>query len=211
MRSLCQISTAEGGLTLANRGLPEVEVLNTPAGAEMALTLLRCVGWLSRDDLETRRGHAGTAIQTPSAQMLDKWSFDYALLPYTGTDPQPCRELARGFETPLRGVFTPADAIHQVKLPVKGSFVEITPADLTGRFNLSAVKQAEDGSGWLLRGYSTSDEPIEIRISPIKPFKNAALANLAEQPIIPLYPDPKDGRYRIILKPREIITLWLGQ
>jgi alpha-mannosidase len=119
--------------------------------------------------------------------------------------------LAHGFETPLRGIFKPAGANHQVKLPAKGSFVEITPADMAGRFSLSAVKQAEDGSGWLLRGCNTSDEPIEIRISTLKPFKNAALVNLAEKPIILLNPDPKDGRIAIILNAKEIVTLWMGQ
>jgi hypothetical protein len=34
---------------------------------QIALTLLRCVGWLSRDDLSTRRGHAGPYMATPGA------------------------------------------------------------------------------------------------------------------------------------------------
>ena len=48
--------TARLGLTIANRGLPEYEVLDTPDGAEIAVTLIRCVGWLSRNDLYVAAG-----------------------------------------------------------------------------------------------------------------------------------------------------------
>ena len=36
----------------------------------LGLTLLRCVGWLSRDDLSTRYKHAGPGLETPGAQCL---------------------------------------------------------------------------------------------------------------------------------------------
>ncbi len=50
------ISDGKDSLLIANRGLPEVAVLPTSKdGHEVALTLLRCVGWLSREDLSTRQ------------------------------------------------------------------------------------------------------------------------------------------------------------
>ncbi|MCK9518082.1 MAG: hypothetical protein M0R74_03480, partial [Dehalococcoidia bacterium] len=58
------------GLAVFNRGQPEGEVVRLPGGRQAyALTLLRCVGWLSRDDLRSRRGGAGPMIATPDAQM----------------------------------------------------------------------------------------------------------------------------------------------
>ena len=51
----------------------------TPDGT-IAVTLLRCVGWLSRDDLDERRGPAGPGTATPGAQMPGKWAFDYAII-----------------------------------------------------------------------------------------------------------------------------------
>ena len=49
---------------ILNRGLPAVEVTRLPGGTQIALTLLRSVGWLSRDDLATRRVAAGPLVPT---------------------------------------------------------------------------------------------------------------------------------------------------
>ncbi|MGB5304485.1 MAG: glycoside hydrolase family 38 C-terminal domain-containing protein, partial [Gemmatimonadota bacterium] len=63
--SLVQDET--GGLALLNRGLPEVEARSRDDGTvELALTLLRSVGWLSRDDFDSRRhSNAGPTLFTP--------------------------------------------------------------------------------------------------------------------------------------------------
>jgi alpha-mannosidase len=73
------IHNDHSSLTIANRGLPEVEVFKNEAGnAELALTLLRCIGWLSRDDLKTRKGHAGPmGISTPDAWEIFFRLFDH--------------------------------------------------------------------------------------------------------------------------------------
>ena len=85
-RAFTDISDGQVGLTIANRGLPEVEVLPGAVGSttEIALTLLRCVGWLSRDDLPVRQGHAGPAYETPGAQVPGSWSFDYSIIAHEG-------------------------------------------------------------------------------------------------------------------------------
>lgn len=69
-----------GDLTLLGAGLPEYEAIPTPEGdLDLALTLLRCVGWLSRDDLASRPGHAGPELATPEAQCLGRHELEYAL------------------------------------------------------------------------------------------------------------------------------------
>jgi alpha-mannosidase len=50
----------------------------------IAVTLLRCVGWLSRGDLRHRPGHAGPGIATPGAQMLGDFSFEIGVLRHDG-------------------------------------------------------------------------------------------------------------------------------
>jgi alpha-mannosidase len=50
-------------------------------GRTIAITLLRAVGWLSRGDMPERRGHAGPALETPSAQCIGKRTYRYALVP----------------------------------------------------------------------------------------------------------------------------------
>src|SRR5258706_143253 len=83
-------SDGERGLAVLNRGLPEYELVPAAAaagispGSTVALTLLRCVDWLSLEDLAPRRGHAGPMLHTPEAQGLGKHVFEYALVPHAG-------------------------------------------------------------------------------------------------------------------------------
>ncbi len=58
-RTLTAVESPGLSAALVSRGLYEAEVRRNPDGAAILLTLLRCVGWLSRSDLRTRRGGAG--------------------------------------------------------------------------------------------------------------------------------------------------------
>ena len=71
-------------LTVLNRGLPEVELVD---GNRLAVTLLRCVGWLSRSDFPERPMHAGPAEVTPGAQEMNKeLEFHYGFLVHSQDD-----------------------------------------------------------------------------------------------------------------------------
>ncbi len=78
MRSFVDAGDGARGLALITEGLHEYELLVTPRPA-LALTLLRAVGWLSRDDLRYRIGHAGPALPTPGAQAQGTHRFRYSL------------------------------------------------------------------------------------------------------------------------------------
>ena len=74
------------GLALFGLGLPEIEASRSDAGTTMHLTLLRAVGWLSRDDFPTRRNsNAGPTIATPDAQCPGEHRFQYAVVPFAGS------------------------------------------------------------------------------------------------------------------------------
>jgi alpha-mannosidase len=66
---------AAGRVAVFSKGLPEFEV--RPDG-EIELTLLRCVGRLSKDNLTSRRGGAGPGEPTPEAQCPGEHRFSYA-------------------------------------------------------------------------------------------------------------------------------------
>ena len=69
-RSFASVSDGRTALTVANRGSPEVEAVPEPDGTcSLAVTILRTVGRLSREDLAPRPGHAGPGIATPGAQV----------------------------------------------------------------------------------------------------------------------------------------------
>jgi mannosylglycerate hydrolase len=83
-RAFTDLNEDGHGLAILNRGLPAVEVTRQPGGGQIALVLLRCTGWLSRDDLITRRVAAGPLAPAPGAQCQGKFRFEYAILPHAG-------------------------------------------------------------------------------------------------------------------------------
>ena len=71
--------------TLFNKGLPEVELVEN---SKLALTLIRAVGYLSRQDYPERPMHAGPGVETPGAQELNKeYTFKYSLFTHHLTLP----------------------------------------------------------------------------------------------------------------------------
>jgi hypothetical protein len=70
------------GLMVGADGLREYSVHGD--GGAIGITLFRAVGFLSRGDLPERRGHAGPAVETPSAQCLGDMTFRYCVVPLGG-------------------------------------------------------------------------------------------------------------------------------
>ena len=70
------------GLVVGADGLREYSV--HADGSAIGITLFRAVGFLSRGDLPERRGHAGPAVETPSAQCLGEMTFRYCIVPLGG-------------------------------------------------------------------------------------------------------------------------------
>jgi alpha-mannosidase len=133
-------AVAAGGLVVLGKWLPEYEA--TQSG-ELALTLLRCVGWLSRDDLSTRRGGAGPTLPAPGAQCHGDHVFEYAV------------ELAEP---------TDADLLRRSQ-DYRFDFVEGAPGvtlrspleEIGGDLVFNALKAAEDGDGAILRVFDAGD------------------------------------------------------
>jgi hypothetical protein len=195
------VSDGQRGVMLLNRGLPEYEVLPGAAeqgGVTLALTLLRCVGWLSRGDMRNRPRHAGPAEATPEAQCPGEHTFHYALLPHDGNYLGAYQE-AHAFNAPLRAVCT---NVHDGPLPPSASFVEVSPAAVV----LSAVKPPEEGEGLIVRVYNAAQVPVEARLKLWHPFRHCALVPLSEgETICSLAEDSET--VSLPLRAKEIATL----
>ncbi len=198
-RLFTSLTDGNRGLLLANRGLPEVAVLPTPEGnSEIALTLLRCVGWLSRDDLSTRDGHAGPQKPIPEAQMPGTWTFTYALVPHAG-DWREAQPLAESFAIPLRAVTAPC---YRGDLPPNGYILACTPPE----FQITAIKTCEDGQGWLARGVNLKAEPVEVALQPWGRFGRAVRTNLAEEALEELTVEA-DGSVRFEAGGHQVVSV----
>ena len=202
-RTFADVSDDQAGMTLINRGLPEVEARREPDGTALLLTLLRCVGWLSRADMPVRPGHAGPGIPLPGAQCLGVHTFHYALVPHGGdregygwlsTFPQ-----AYAFNAPLRAVV--AD-VHDGPLPAALSFVEVSPAVVV----ISAIKLAEEGDGLIVRVWNIAPGPVEALLRLNLPFSRAFLTDLNERLDQELILDT-DNFVRLSLRPRQVKTV----
>jgi mannosylglycerate hydrolase len=167
------------GLGVLNRGLPEYEIVRDESGQmAVAVTLLRCVEWLSRGDLATRLGHAGPMEFTPEAQCLGHHEFDYALVPHSGDweaeEALVLRE-AQAFNTPVRVLVSEQ---HEGQLPSQARLVEVEPRTLV----VSAIKQSETGQGVIVRVYNPLSQAVEASLRPGFACTRAFVAKLDEEP-----------------------------
>jgi len=192
------VSDGKIGLMVANRGLPEIEALRTAQGTELALALLRSVGWLSRGDMSVRRGHAGPALPTPEAQCIGKYTFDYALIPHgdTRTD---ASDQAHAFIAPLRAVSTTQ---HEGTLPSKNSFVEIGPENLI----VTAIKAAEENSGLIVRFWNTSETACDATVRFWQKPTSVSRCTLGER-VLESLDIGVTGNLSVPTREREIVTL----
>jgi mannosylglycerate hydrolase len=174
-----------GPTTVLARGLPEYELDAAEGGSLVWLTLLRCVGWLNRDDLPIR-GHAGPSVATPGAQCLGRHRFEYAM---TLAD--------------LRG-----SAIVRASQDYRFGFVAGPPGIDMGRpigvrggACFGALKGADDGEGAVLRLYNPGAEPVPIDVEGT--FDLASPSRLDETVAEAI------AVGRTELRPGEIVTLRL--
>jgi mannosylglycerate hydrolase len=187
------------GLTVANRGLPEYEVIDTPDGAEITITLLRCVGWLSRSDISSRRGGAGPQLSTPGAQLPGRHEFHYSIIPHSGDwVAAEAHVPAIQHLRPMRARWS-RHGLGQIE--AEGSLVRVSST----AFQVSAIKRAEDGDGLIVRVYNTLDDAAQTTID--VPLANGRVSsvNLNEEHIRDL--DRNGDGVHITARPNEIVTL----
>jgi alpha-mannosidase len=73
-----------GGVALLLEHVSEYEVIE---GRELALTVLRSTGWISRNTNPYREEPAGPELAIPDAQMRGHHSFSFGLYPHEGVHP----------------------------------------------------------------------------------------------------------------------------
>lgn len=195
----------EKGIAIFTEGLPEHAVETDGTQDFLALTLLRSVGWLSRQDLSCRPGHGGPSIETPDAQCEGFHSFRYGLFPFSGpVNPTEIFDSASVFDLcaavrPLRnGAYENSNML---------SLIELQPSWL----QTTAVKKSEDGSFICLRFYNPADEAIEAHIHGDVEVSGVWQAGADEKPRrrldLPVTAGSKRLSVDVTVSPHEIVTL----
>ncbi len=219
-RAFTDLSDGTRGLAVLNRGLPSVEVFED---GTIALTLLRSVGWLSRDDLWVRRIAAGPLVPTPGAQCLGEYTYEYAVLPHAG-DWQQVYQAAYNYNAPalarradthpgleLKEMNITRDDPARVKkipwprggpLPASLSIIDVQPPALI----LSAAYRS--GEALIIRCYNPTGETIQGTVTFGLTLVQAERVRLDET-VIEALPTLPVGGLPVQVKAGEVVTLRL--
>jgi len=194
---VCLEQPSGGGIALLAPGLREVEGASLRSGTRLELTLLRSVGWLSRDDLSTRTGEAGPCFEVQGARHLgQRLCVELGLLPYVGAwleadVPRRYAELA----APPRAVAAP-DSVEGTALPDALGLLEVQPSCV----QLAALLPRDDGR---LEARLVNLAPRRVRARVRGPYRGRRLG---------LDGNPRPGKVDLAdlpLRPGEILTLEL--
>jgi alpha-mannosidase len=153
------------GIAVMNQGLPELGCSRRGDGTlELEVTLLRSVGWLSRDDFPTRRNqNAGPTIATPEAQCLGPHRYRLAVLPFTRspfdrdlpvTIPGTVLGATRRWRTPLPCV----QGVGGRAVGMGPFFVASWPVEVT------AVKRHEERDTLVVRVWNPRPDEVEVEL-----------------------------------------------
>jgi hypothetical protein len=189
-----------GGLAILSEGLPEHSPLPADAGVTLALTLLRCVGELSRADLSTRNGHAGPAIATPGAQCLGEHTFRCGVLPFARAELAGVSAIAEAFVAPPYVIPTSGGGAFPAACnPVLTLMPDfLVPSSLT---------VSEDGKRLAVRFYNPLRETVQATVLFGVPVRLVCRADAAENVLQPLEVAENPLGCRLEVGPAEIVTL----
>lgn len=179
LKNFAALDTKGDGLAVFVKGLPQCEVAVGPTEDALKLTLMRCVGWLSRKDLNSRAGNGGWSVATPEAQLLGEHCFEFAIQPYAGLAPHNLYAKAVAFSEGALAL-----QISRQGAPALGGDISALRVD-DPRLALSAFKKAEDGKGHILRLVNLSSQQVQTALRLTKPT-SVHEVNMAEEGSNPL-------------------------
>jgi alpha-mannosidase len=140
-------------VALFSAGLPEYEW--EPRRGSLALTLLRCVGELSRGDLRARPGgEAGWKNETPEAQCRGEYTFRF----HVRASSNGMADILRAADQWNAGPIVFARGERMESLPP--ALLSVDPSHVV----LSAIKPADNGNGIIVRINNSSEEPVDAII-----------------------------------------------
>jgi alpha-mannosidase len=148
-----------GHVAVLHEGVFEYEVVDDA----LAVTLLRCVGTISRPSIKTRPLMAGPDIPTPEAQMIGTTGFSLAIAPAATRGD--LLELWERFALPLHT----APAAGGGSLPASGSLLEMRGAELSaisrvdGGIEVRVWNSAREPAAATVAGLEVQLGPAEIR------------------------------------------------
>lgn len=178
---LARYVTAAGpawSVTIYSDGLAEYEATSS---GDVAVTLLRAVGELSRNDLPERPGHAGWPVPTPEGQSPGAFEAAFAIFPHGACDSYVIDNIERVADdvlVPLTG----STLRSGLRLPPPTDGVRLDGAGLA----FSATRISDDDAWIVVRCVNLLDVPAHGRWAFGSRVREARLSRLDETPGEPL-------------------------
>ncbi len=151
------------GITISTKGLREVRVEDNG----LKLTILRGVGWLSRNDLVTRPGHAGPGIKTPEAQGIGQHTAEFSIILHDKWSIKDVYYHVRNYQIAPMAIQGHFERMPKIELVVEKGF-------------LSAFKPSEDDKGVIIRTFDPEGDKPKIGSS-----QQMCEVDLSEKPLLP--------------------------
>ena len=193
-----------GGTGLIFENVSEVQGVRGDGGtAELAVTLLRSTGWLSRFDLRTRTTGAGPMLETPEAQVLRPLTARIGLR--FGAAARDTYSLADASDS-RRAVAVAAQLREGTPVPERST----PPVSVDGAI-VTAFKPADDGRGAVIRLANPTPDERTARVHLARGIR-ATLVRLDESPLgAPLMGEAGTNvtRYDVILPAQATTSLRL--
>lgn len=197
------VARAGSGVGLAVLAPGFFEYEHDEAG-DLRVTLLRCVGHLSRENLPTRPGHAGWPVPTPGAQCLGPDRLQLALAPVTAHE----IELGSPLATLWEDTFLAPRAIwlrQATDLDLPAIDLRLEGEGLV----FSSLKPAAADGALVLRCYNATGSAVAGRVELGAPLAAAARVRADECEARPLRLRPGASSIPFTAGPHEIVSLLL--
>ncbi|HYX12580.1 MAG TPA: hypothetical protein VE817_11365, partial [Candidatus Acidoferrum sp.] len=133
------------GATVLLDHVTEYELVH---GRELALTVLRSTGLISRNDNPFREDPAGPEVSVPAAQMVGPWRFSFGLLPNAGSWDAPAV----------------LDAVEAYQLPFVTAAGQAGPGAADRPVPHDRAGLSVDGHGVVLSAFRRRGDELELRL-----------------------------------------------
>lgn len=175
---------------LSEKKIKEIEpqrgknAVDSQRRTELCLTLLRSVGWLSRNDFPERPFNAGPSIETPEAQCHGRREFRYAVAYHNSGRIEHTERIAQLHDAFIAGVRVCQISRRRCSLPLSYGFLEISNRKIrTSSISHQTIEKDGFAHALIVRLWNTSQRKQHCTVTSALPFKKIMRVDFLNRPL----------------------------
>src|SRR5471030_501930 len=156
MQSLVMMHDEVRGLCAVTEGLREYEIPETQPDV-LAITLLRCVGWLGRANMPYRPGRAsGMVLPSPESQLPGIHHCQLAVMPLAGAPDDDFWRREEEWKVPMFAYLATGWSRFKLNPHAKRFPAHYSLLRWETSLHFSTLKKSQQGDHWVIRGWNPS-------------------------------------------------------